>query len=289
MKNGFSLIEFLIVFGVLVIIFTLSITAFSVLTKKSDLDASSDNIISILNLARNKTLASERADKYGVYFDATSSPNRYILFKGQNYVSRDIAFDEIHIFPINIVISQLNFNGSTNEVIFNRLDGNTANFGSLAITSLRTNEVRELYIYSSGEISNQPASIPTVGRISDSRHVHFGLGWSISGATTLKFDFVNAGQIEQVPMSGYFSPTNFDWEGEFLVNNVPQHFVVHSHQLDPITILCIHRDRNAGENNEEVIIYIIQDGTEKEIAHYDDDQSATVTKGSYVWDQMEIQ
>lgn len=289
MKKGFSLIEFLIVFGVLIIIFTFSIAAFFVLTKKSDLDVSFDNIISTLNLARNKTLASEYADKYGVYFDVLSSPDRYILFKGQNYVSRDPVFDEIHLLPVNIVISSLGFNGSTSEIVFNRLDGNTLNFGSLTISSLRTNESREIYIYLSGEVSARSVSVPTVGRISDSRHVHFNLGWSMNGATSLKFNFINAGQIELIPISEYFSSASFDWEGEFTVNGITQYFVIHTHQLEPITNLCIHRDRNGEVNNEEVIVYIVHDETDKEIAHYDDDQSATVNKGIYVWGQMEIQ
>jgi len=289
MKNGFSLIEFLIIFGVLTIVFLLSITAFSTLTKKSDLDATHDNIVSIFNLARNRTLASEQASRYGIYFDTSTSPDQYVLFKGDNYLLRDPVFDEIHILPSNIEISQISFNGSTNEVVFNRLDGNTFNFGSIAIHSIRTNEIRDIYIYSSGEISNYPPSVPGGGRIVDSRHVHFDLGWSMAGATTLKFNFVNASRIEQISMSDFFSPTGFDWEGEFLINNVVQHFIIHTHQLDPVTILCIHRDRNEGKNNEEVYVYIIQDGTEKEIAHYDDDQLATVNKGIYVWNQMEIQ
>ena len=40
---------------------------------------------------------------------------------------------------------------------------------------------------------------------------------------------------------------------------------------------------------EEVYIYIIQSGIEKEIAYYDDDENATVIKGVYVWNEMEIQ
>ena len=103
----------------------------------------------------------------------------------------------------------------------------------------------------------------------------------------MKFDFINSGQVEQISMIDYFSLEDFDWEGEFLVNGVLQKFKIHTHQLDPTTFLCIHRDRN--NNTEEVYIYIIQSGIEKEIVHYDDDENATAIKGVYVWNEMEKQ
>ncbi|MFZ5559204.1 MAG: pilus assembly FimT family protein [Patescibacteria group bacterium] len=289
MKKGFTLIEFLVVFSVLMVVLVLSISTFFILTRKTDFDTCYDNIFSTLNLARNKTLASEQAAQYGIYFDTLSDPDRYVLFKGPNYTARDISFDEIHDIPLPLSISNIVLNGGVSEVVFNRLDGITNNYGFITIRSAATNEERTIYIYLSGKISTQSPPVSSAGRIIDSRHTHFDLGWSIAGATTLKFDFVNAGQIEQVSMAGYFSPAGFDWEGEFLVNNVSQHFIIHTHQLDPTTILCIHRDRNDGKNTEEVYIYIIQDGIEKEIAHYDDDLSASVTKGTYVWNQMDIQ
>lgn len=286
MKQGFTFVEVLIVLAVLVIVSALSIVALHTLTKKTDLDTTRDNIISTLNIARNKTLASEEATQYGVYFDDSSDPDRYIFFQGQNYATA--SFEEIHNLPSSIEISSISFNGGGNEVVFRRLEGKTDNYGSITIRFSATSETRIIYVYPSGEISAQPESVSGSGRIFDSRHVHFNLGWSIAGATILKFNFINAGQIEQVSMVDYFTPDGFDWEGEFLVGGDIQKFRVHTYQWDP-TILCIHRDRNQGKNTQEVYIYIIQGGIEKEIAHYDDDQYATVYKGTYVWNQMEQQ
>jgi len=168
-------------------------------------------------------------------------------------------------------------------VVFKRLDGSTNNYGSLTIQSLSINETRNIYIYSSGEISTQSESVSGLGRISDSRHVHFNLlNWSITGATTLKFDFINAGKTELVSMADYFSGDSFDWEGQFTVNNKLQKFRIHTHQLNPTTLLCIHRDRNEEKNTEEVYVYIVQDSIEKEIAHYLADADDTVEKGLYV-------
>jgi Tfp pilus assembly protein FimT len=287
--GGFTLIEIVIILGVLMIVLILSTSALYTLTRKTDLDTSRDNIVSTLNTARNKTLASEGSAQYGIYFDTSLTPNRYVLFQGPNYVSRNLSFDEIHNLSSSLEISSISFNGVNSEVIFNRLEGDTDNYGLVSIRSLSTNEIRIIYIYPSGEISSQPESVPGFGRISDSRHVHFDLGWSISGADTLKFDFINVAQIELIPMADYFTSESFDWEGEFLINDVPQKFRVHAHQLEPDTLLCIHRDYNKGESDQEVIIYIIDGSIDKDIAHYDDDQYKTVNKGIYVWNEMEKQ
>ena len=286
--RAFTLIEFLIVIGILAIVLVISVSAFSFLTKKSDLDSLRNNIVSTLQLAKNKTLASEKANQYGVYFDISTDPDQYIIFQGDNYASRNTSFDEINKFSKTTKIDTVNFNGTGSEVVFNRLNGATYNFGSIVLASTRTNETRTIYVYPSGEISFQPASVSGAGRIIDSRHTHFNLGWNIAGATTLKLNFIQAGRIEQIAMADYFSIAEFDWEGEFSIDNQVQKIRVHTHQLEP-TILCIHRDRDEEQNNEKVYIYIIQDGIEKEIVHYDDDQNATVYKGAYVWGQMEQQ
>jgi len=56
-------------------------------------------------------------------------------------------------------------------------------------------------------------------------------------------------------------------------------FQIHTHSLDVSnTLLCIHRDRNQGKNNQKVVIYIVDGGIDKEIAHYAGD---TVSNGAY--------
>ena len=287
--KGYTLVELLIAVAVLTVILIISATTFYNLTRKSDLDTSRDNVISVLNIARNKALASEGAKQYGVYFDTSTSPDKYILFQGPNYAGRDVSFDEVCDLVSSVEISNISFNGGSDEVVFKRLDGSTDNYGSITIQSLNTSETRTVYIYSFGEISTKPESISEAGRITDSRHVHFDLGWSINGADTLKFDFINAVQTKEVLMDDYFTSASFDWEGEFEVNGAVQKFRIHTHQLDPTTHLCIHRDRNDGKNTEEVYIYIIDGGIDKKIAHYLADADDTVEKGSWVEGEMTSQ
>ena len=68
---------------------------------------------------------------------------------------------------------------------------------------------------------------------------------------------------------------------------------MHTHFITPATFpytrLCIHRDRNNGKNNQEVTVYIIDSGTEKDIAHYSADTNDKVDQGFYVFNTMERQ
>jgi len=172
--------------------------------------------------------------------------------------------------------------------------GTTDQFGSLSLRlKAEPQKTKTIYIENSGQVRLTPPSIPSdENRIKDSRHVHFDLGWSIQDATTLKFYFPNIPQTETIDMAVYFNAekTEFDWDGTFSVGGADQVFRVHSHSLNVSnTLLCIHRDRNEGKNTEKVIIYIIDGGTEKDIAHYLADATDTVEKGFYVDNPMEIQ
>jgi hypothetical protein len=120
------------------------------------------------------------------------------------------------------------------------------------------------------------------------------LGWSIQNATVLKFKFSGPepDQIETVDMAPYFNvdKTEFNWNNEsspFVVNGANQVFRIHTHTSN--TLLCIHRDRNNGKNNQEVIIYIVDGGLDKDIAHYLADANDTVEKGFYVFNSPERQ
>lgn len=107
----------------------------------------------------------------------------------------------------------------------------------------------------------------------------------------LRFSFPTIPKTETVDMANCFNTgkTEFDWDGTFSVAGVDQVFRAHTHSLNAFnTLLCIHRDRNQGKNNQEVIIYIVDSATDKDVAHYLADITDEVEKGFYV-NTMEIQ
>lgn len=283
-KNSFTLIELLVVIGIVVLLLGLTIISFKAFQKSSDLDNTAQEIISSLRLAQSKTLASEGASQYGVYFNTGTTPHQYTLFKGSSYAGRNPTFDEIQKLPGSVEISQINLAGGT-EVVFKRLDGRALPAGDLTIRLISDpTKTKPIYIESSGLVGLSSAPAPGGGRKTDSRHIHFDLGWSIQNAVTLKFSFPSIPQTETIDMTSYFNgaKTEFNWQGTFVIGGTNQEFRVHTHLLDSFnTHLCIHRDRNNGKNDKEVIIYIVDGGIDKDIAHYLADADDTVNEGVF--------
>lgn len=291
--NAFTLTELLVVIGVLVILSAMAVPAFHIFGKKSDVANGTQELMSALRLAQGKSLASENSSRWGVYFDVSSTPNDYTLFRGISYASRDAGLDSINILSKKIKIYEVNLNGGGAEVVFNRLRGDTAQAGTIKLKStLDSSENKTISINSMGLTVLGEDVAPTALPKKDSRHVHFDLGWSIQNAATLKFYFPGVPQIETVSMANYFNAdkSNFDWAGSFSAGGATQEFRIHTHSLGVFnTLLSIHRDRDNGKNNQEVRIYIVDGGTDKEIAHYLANASDTIEQGSYVFNTMEIQ
>ena len=168
-------------------------------------------------------------------------------------------------------------------MVFNRIVGDTSQAGDLELRLIdNPSNAQIIYIENSGRVGLSSPLAPPDTRATDSRHVHFNLGWSIQNATSLKFNFSDIPQAEEVSMAAYFDAgkTEFNWSGIFAVDGIDQPLQIHTHSLDAAnTLLCIHRGRNDGENNQEVFIYIVDGGVEKEVAHYSSD--GTITEGVY--------
>ncbi len=263
--------ELIVVAVILALLLLLSIGALFSIKTRSNLESDAQRIINTLRLARNKTISSEQANTYGVYFDNLSSPQKYILFGGTSFASRNPSYDTVFNLSSEINFQEINL-GPPTEVVFSRIIG-TANYaGNIKLKSTQNpSQVATIYIEASGKVDLAASSASSLP-MKDSRHVHFNLGWSIQSATSLKFYFSAAvpPQTEIVAMAAYFNvdKTKFDWSGTFVVGGSEQKFRIHTHLLDPTqapyTILSITRDRNNGKNNQEVYIYI----DDKEIAHY---------------------
>jgi len=278
--QGLTLIEVLVVISILLIILGITIQSFRYFQGNEALSDSTEKIINILRMAQSKTLASEGTgqvgSQYGVYFDNTTGPHQYTLFKGANYTADPSSY-EVHQVSKSVEIHEISLAGGGQEVVFSRLTGETGNFGKVSLMLESDNsKTRTIGIQSSGKITLGEETPPDdSGRKTDSRHVHFDLGWSIQNATALKFYFPNTSEWKTVDdITSYFDAgkTEFDWEGLFSIGTVDQTFRIHTHSLDMFdTLLCINRDRNNGKTNQEVIIYIVDGGDggiDKDIAHY---------------------
>lgn len=134
---GFTLIELVITFGVVLILITVSISLTVNFSNHQDLDDATYQLISILRQAQNKAMAVEDDSNFGVLI----SNLNFVLFKGVNYVDRDPVFDFIVQVPNNLDIS------GPNEIVFAKLSGlpNTlANITVSGASQSNTIEINEI-------------------------------------------------------------------------------------------------------------------------------------------------
>ncbi len=271
-QKGFTFIETLIVIAVIALIITLTIVSYRYFEKRTELETTAQKITAVLKSAQNKTLASEDDSQYGVHFKS----NQYILFKGDIY-QEGAADNKTYQITNQIEISQINLAQATNTVVFQRINGQTNDYGTIILTSLsQPGETKTINIQLSGQIEliSTTTECCNTNRLIDSRHIHFNLGWSIQNSNTLTLYFTDTPEVVfNINMADYFNlnKTEFNWSDTVEVNGENQTLEIHTHALDSVnTSLCIHRK---GEENNKSLQILIDD---KEIVSYTADGQPTI-------------
>ncbi len=280
---GFTLVELLVVMGIFIILALVAFSSVRFFQRESDLNNSAERIINILRLSQNKTLASEGANQYGVYFSTSTSVDQYILFKGSDYQSRATSFDETYQLAKVVEISVIDLTDGGWEIVFDKLTGETNQFGSLSL-QLKTDPGKKkiIYIENSGRVGLTSPSIPSQeSRIKDSRHVHFDYSRQISTSSeslTLTFTYDTSTTSKEIIIANYLKNDQIDWQGEVDLAGEIQEIRIHTHRLnDPLegTQFSIHRDQRY--NNRALIITIDGDATGELIQYDAGGQTATGT------------
>ena len=145
-SRGFSVAELVVVLAVIVFIAALSATSFVNLNKTQAADKAAILAISVLDEARSLTLASKGASQYGVHFE----DSKIVLFTGTTYSSSD-STNQINSLNSLVVTSAISLSGGGSEVIFDRLSGTTAQYGSVTFSvKSDTTITKTVTIYSTG-------------------------------------------------------------------------------------------------------------------------------------------
>jgi len=133
-RKGFSLLELIIVFGIIALLAGITAGVFRGVRDVEVLDNNVTKIISLFEEARNLTIASEDSSQYGVYATTTF----VTLFKGVVY--SEVSSDN-RVFNFNplVTITNINLTDSGYSVVFKRLSGEVEQSGSIEITFLGKN------------------------------------------------------------------------------------------------------------------------------------------------------
>lgn len=123
-KHGLTLIELLIVIGILGIIATVSAPNISRFLGGGYLTTSTDKVVRTLRKAQGYSFNGKENSVWGVYCE----PKLLVLFKGSDYATRNSSFDETFDLPPSVKISGLT------DVYFQRLRGNPSGTRSITIS-----------------------------------------------------------------------------------------------------------------------------------------------------------
>lgn len=256
---GFTAIEVILVTSILAIMAAFAVFSLTAFRETQDLNSAQDIILSKLEAARTHTVASRGAQQFGMHFET----NAVVLFPGSSYAAGNSA-NETFSLPPTVELVNTSLIGWP-DVVFSRLTGIASGTGAIMIRI--TNDPaqsRTIRLTEYGQATGPFSYAPQLGaRVTDTRHVHYVLGWSIQDAVTLRFTFTRADmslQVEDVVMAPYFSggppPAAFSWGGSFTVDGAAQALRVYTHALGVSdTNLSVNRDRML--NTKAVKITII--------------------------------
>lgn len=135
-KQGFSITELVIIVAILGIMTTIVLTKFSTVKDRQALESSVADIVTTLNKASSKTLASVNSTTYGVHFESGA----VVIFTGTVYpgslgASGNEPYTRI-VSPVSITNVTLHgSSGTSGELYFNRLTGTPSKTGTVTLTS----------------------------------------------------------------------------------------------------------------------------------------------------------
>jgi prepilin-type N-terminal cleavage/methylation domain-containing protein len=147
--KGFSLVELLVVVGILVLLTGIIMTTFVSFRKGQALDKDAELMVAVLRQARSQTLASKNLSQYGVHF----ASSKITIFTGTTYSA---GAGGNYDFPLNATdtIITINLVGGGSDVVFKRLSGETSQNGTIVVSSPTTSRTRTITIYKTGLVDS---------------------------------------------------------------------------------------------------------------------------------------
>ncbi len=274
--KGFTLLETLIVVSIIVVLAGAGIVSFVQNRNVRDLSSTGQNILSTLRFSQSKSLSGEDNSIWGVRLEQ----DRFILFRGADFASSTST--QIFNLNSNIEIANINLAGGGNEIVFEKLNGATLQYGAFeARIKSSPAKIFGVSVGSAGKIyQTGPAGGASDNRLTDTRHRNFNLGWSIQDADNLRITFSdppNPNVVYDIDMDDYFNSgqTSFDWSDSLNANGAVQTFRIHTVSLTG-TNTTLSVDHDCRLNNKQANISV----DSKDIATYSAD-CQTVTAGPY--------
>ena len=145
--TGFTLIEILIVLGIMTLILGILLSTFVNFKNKEALEKDTILVAEVLRQAKHLTFNSKNSNQYGVHFNL----NSIVLFVGPTY-SAGSPTNEVYNFNPDIILYNTNITGGGSDIVFKKLTGDTNNNGTITLKSKIASTTKSISIYSTGLI-----------------------------------------------------------------------------------------------------------------------------------------
>lgn len=129
-KNGFSLIEVILVVVLLSAAIGFSLLYYESSVVRADINSQAAVLVSQLRLAESNAQSGRTTEFNGIHLET----NAYITFSGENYNPSESNNLETAL-PPSIDIQNVTLNGGGNDIIFTGPAGTTNTYGSLDMVS----------------------------------------------------------------------------------------------------------------------------------------------------------
>ncbi len=137
------MLEMIMVLAIGVVLIGIITSSFVTLGATQGLSGNTESVASLIRQARAMTFSSAADLQYGVHLDTTQA----VLFQGPSY-SASNSSNVVVSLGSKVTISSVTLYGGGSNIIFNRLTGETGNYGTTTLALVASPSVQKLIVVS---------------------------------------------------------------------------------------------------------------------------------------------
>ncbi len=153
MRKGFSLIELVIVLGILVVLATFAVVFLGGFTGQRNLVSTGQSMASLLRDAQERSINQEQGKYWGVRFENLTLAKRYIIFNATSTPYSTIATTTIMFLKSPLVFLQPSVGNST-DVVFDKISGLIINNSACISDSVNSSTTIQIAIGNNNNVSS---------------------------------------------------------------------------------------------------------------------------------------
>ncbi|MEK7120469.1 MAG: type II secretion system protein [Patescibacteria group bacterium] len=143
--SGFTLIEVLFSIAILVLLSTIILSALRLLSGREKISTEAKKVIVAIEEARAKTISGEGGQRFGVYI----MPNQLIIYE-HPYLENN-PNNKVLYLEGGISISSYTISGGGNQILFNKISGETNNDGTITLLS-KSGDTKQINVQKTGSV-----------------------------------------------------------------------------------------------------------------------------------------